>query len=146
MNKGTWALADALYWFFYIPMTAIIVISLVIIPTNVMKATIQPVELDASIMEERLSNKLTEYSPITGTNINKVGDVNAANLILSQKRHAYKVAVDNLPPVFGNPDFYDEAIPLTPVKHKRFTSATEMKKKEKTSKVIIDQVYTEKYG
>lgn len=123
--KGTWALADALYWFFYIPLTAIIIIALVTIPTNVMKATIQPVELDASIMEERLAMKI-KYSGLEST-----------RLTMSEKKHGYKVTIGK-ESVFGNKDFYEEAIPLTPIKHKRFTY--------KDNKATIDQVYTEQYG
>lgn len=144
-EQGTWVLADALYWFFYIPLTAIIIIALVTIPTSVLRATVQPVELDASIMEERLSQKITAYSPMLGQKIGEVGELDGAKLQLSEKRHAYKVTVA-AKSVLGNQDFYDEAIPLTPIKHKRFMFNTKMTKEGVLVPVTIDQVYPENYG
>ncbi|HLC32919.1 MAG TPA: hypothetical protein VJJ82_03770 [Candidatus Nanoarchaeia archaeon] len=152
-TKGTWVLADALYWFFYIPLTALIVIALVTIPTSILRATVQPVELDASIMGERLAQKITAYSPVLGAQSGRLGDITAANLALSEKRHAYRITVGDKSAeqsVVGNQDFYDEAIPLTPIKHKRFTFTTTMIQKKSTEErivpVTIDQVYPERYG
>ena len=144
-TKGTWVMADALYWFFYIPLTAIIVLALVIIPTNILRATVQPVELDASIMEERLSQKILAYSPMLGVETGQAGNIKDAELVLSEKRFAYKVTVDK-DSTIGNQEFYDEAIPLTPIKHKRFTHEATLVKEGKETPVVIDQVYPERYG
>lgn len=142
-NKGTWIMADAVPWLLYVSMTAIIVMALVIIPTNILQSTVQPVELDASIMEERLAQKITAYSPVLGTQPGQSGDLNQARLAMSEKRHAYKVTM-GAQSVVGNQDFYDEAIPLTPIKHRRFTYTTTLQGVKEP--VTIDQVYPERYG
>ena len=65
-KKGTWTWADTLYWFFYLPVTAGVIMVLVIIPEQVLNTAINPVKMDAAIFEERALQHLAKYSPATG--------------------------------------------------------------------------------
>ncbi len=141
-KKATWTWADTLYWFFYIPMTAAVILTLVIIPGRMIGTKVQPVTMDAAIFEERVVQHLKEYSPVTGSSDNMMTTNKSMQFSLSQKKFGYKITKDGKE-YYGNQKFYDIARPLAPVKYHRFQST---KTYENGKTVTIDQVYPKLYA
>jgi len=146
-KKGTWAWADLLMWFFYLPMTAAVIYAIVTVPQGIIKTSVQPVELDAAIFQERAFQHLADYSPVTGADDNTLTP-NADHALaysLSPKKFGYKITIDGKK-FSPNEEFYDIAAPLAPVLYNRFTDAKQFKTKTGTASVTVDQVYPKKYG
>ena len=150
-KRGTWTWADTLYWFFYIPITAFTIIALVVIPSRVMGQIIQPIPLDASIMQERFTQKATAYSPVLGS---RQGEITAdfaqrMRLALSDKRYGYNVSYSQNGIVkeqaFGNKDFYEQAVPLAPIKYDRYVTQKNLTKDGQIVTLTIDQTFPKKY-
>ncbi len=159
MKKGAvWG--SALYWVYYVVMTAFIIIAFVVIPSRVLDAVVQPVELDAALMEQRLFNKVTEYSPVSGFKAGVVSSDfrSSAALSISEKLFGYYVyfapfsadpdfvyrpGVDEV--FYGNRDFFVVAEPLAPLKYKKFSESRRMKKGSSDVVVQLVQVYPKKY-
>ncbi|VVB81069.1 Uncharacterised protein [uncultured archaeon] len=135
-----------LYWFFYIPLTAFVIIALVTTPTSILNQSVQPFRLDAGITEERLYEKVSDYSPILGTQYGTLTDQfdkNAA-LLLSDKRYAYKISAGQKAYV-ANKEFYEDAVPLAPIRYNRYTITKMFTSNGKQIPVTIDQVYPKSY-
>jgi len=144
MNKrGTWVWADTLYWFFYLPMTAIVIIALVVIPKSAMEAPISPGPLDAAIMEERLLQAATLNDPVFGSRQGYYGSLPAA--IRSEKRFGFRVEAQGKESFF-NKAFYEQASPLAPINYDRFIKSEKMREGSSVVEVEIDQVYPKEYG
>ena len=145
-KKGTWTWADTLYWFFYIPLTAFVVMALVIIPRGILNNAVQPFTLDAGIMQERLVQKITAFSPILGVQGKQLSDQfpKSATLSLSEKRYAYKVASATQEYV-GNKEFYEIAVPLAPIRFNRYSVNKPMFVNGVQTNIFIDQVFPKKY-
>ena len=141
-KRGTWAWADLLYWFFYLPMTAAVIITLVIVPARLLNASVQPMPLDAALFEERVFQHLAEYSPVTGVDKTKLTDdvVSSTRFSLSQKRFGYEIKIGDKT-IYGRQQFYDIAKPLAPVRYDKFTA----KKTIQNTPIEITQLYPQKY-
>lgn len=137
-KRGTWVWADTLYWFFYLPMTAAVIIALVVIPKSALDTQINPSLLDASITEERLLQGATLQDPIFGSRQGHFGAL--PSLIRSEKRFGYKIKAGDEESFF-NKDFYEQAAPLAPISYDRFTKTETMRKGSNAVRVEIDQVY-----
>lgn len=59
-RKATWAWADALYWFFYIPLTLVVIVAIIVVPSSVLNNKVQPTAVDAAIMNERILGLLIQ--------------------------------------------------------------------------------------
>jgi len=145
-KKGTWAWADLTMWLFYLPLTAAVIYAIVTVPQGIIKTSVQPVELDAAIFQERTFQHLADYSPVTGANDNTLTpDVEQALAYsLSQKKFGYKITIDGKK-FAPNEEFYDIAAPLAPVLYYRFTANKNLKTATGTITVTVDQVYPKKY-
>ena len=135
-----------LYWFFYIILSAFVIIATVKTPMNILRNSVQPFPLDAGITEERLIEKTTAYSPIFGVEYCTLTDQfekNAA-MSLSDKRYAYKISTGQKKYI-ANKEFYEDAVPLAPIRYNRYTTTRTCTTDSKSLPVTIDQVYPKKY-
>ncbi len=141
-KKATWAWADLIMWFFYLPMTAAVIYALVTVPQGILKTSVQPVELDAVIFQARTFQHLAAYSPATGAEYDTLtpNPEQALAYILSPKKFGYKITIDSKK-YSANEEFYDIAAPLAPVLYDRFIDT----RKFNTNTVTIDQAYPKKY-
>ncbi|RMD58275.1 hypothetical protein D6825_01385 [Candidatus Woesearchaeota archaeon] len=145
MSKGVWVLADIVYWFFYIPLTALVVIALVTFPQGMFKSVVQPQVLEAKIAEHRLFNKVSVFDPFLGSRKVVRDDFRqAASLYLSEKPFAYRMSYDGEEYV-GNRDFFDVAEPLAPIKYQKFVSERQLMKDGRKVSVKLEQVYPYEY-
>jgi len=135
-----------LYWFFYLPLTAIVIIALVKVPENILDTSIQPFELDAGITEQRLAQKVTQYSPVFGTQANTLTKdfKKRAVLYLSEKRYGYRISAGG-ETYYGNKEFYEDAYPLAPFRYHRFTIHKRFNQNGKPVHVTIDQTFPLRY-
>lgn len=135
-----------LYWFFYIVLSAFVIIATVKTPENILRNSVQPFPLDAGITEERLIEKTTAYSPIFGVQYCTLTDQfekNAA-MSLSDKRYAYKINTGQKKHI-ANKEFYEDAVPLAPIRYNRYTVTRICTSDGKPTPITIDQVYPKKY-
>ncbi len=139
-KRGTWAFADILYWFFYIPMTAATIIALVLIPQRLLATAVRPMPLDAAIFEERVIQNLAKYSPATGASNELTPNINMSlSFSLSQKKWGYKIKIGQQS-FYGNKQFYEIAVPIAPNFDRFITNRT-----IGNTNVTIDQVYPKRY-
>lgn len=141
-------MAEGLLWFFYVPLTAVVILALVIIPTRLLENSLHPIELDAAIARERLYQDVNKVGPIYGVEAGLVrSDFATRALLMGDKKWAYKLTVttqgQNTPViVFGNEEFYRDAAPLAPVKYSLFQSE---RRYGAMNTVKVDEVYPKKY-
>lgn len=140
-------------WFFYIPLTAIVALALVTIPQRLLEQSVQPVELDAVIARERLFQELNTKSPVFGVVEGQVrGDWESLGLSASDKKWAWKVTVPTAHAdarggvVFGNREFFEEAVPLAPVRYGHFVVERQMRYGGVLVSVRVEEVYPKKYA
>jgi len=145
-KKGTWAWADTLYWLFYIPLTFVVILSLVLTPARMLDQAVQPYQLDAAIMERRLTTSLYDYDHVLGTRYGVLTDSpkQAASFSMSEKAFAYKISIGQQE-YFGNKKFYKDARPLVPLRYKNFEKLETYVSNGKEITVKIDQVYPPRY-
>ncbi len=135
-------------WFFYVPLTAIVILALVTIPTRLLENSLHPIELDAAITKERLFQDINKVGSVYGVEPGVIRpDFATRALLMGDKKWAYKLTVttqgQNTPViVFGNEEFYRDAAPLAPVKYSLFQSE---RKYSSTVSVKVDEVYPKKY-
>jgi len=111
-----------------------------------MDQSVQPFPLDAGINQERLFQKVAVHSPIFGVQTNTLTDEfdKAAAMRLSEKRYAYKISADK-EEYFGNKEFYEDAVPLAPIRYNRFIGTKRFVSNGKRVTVTVDQVFPKRY-
>lgn len=150
-KKATWALADFLYFFFYVGLTFVIALLVVKIPDNHLNAMLQTGNLEQTVDNDRMSAMLAYKNPYSGRlDFNKISSAGLVNnqtvqdlLIFPKKRKvALMLGIDGKSFYFHK-DYYEIAKPLAPVRYvslvnKRFVEAQD-DKSWKT--LMIEQVY-----
>ena len=146
MAKGSWIWADALYWFFCLPLTAVIVIALIHIPGKLLLDSINPTDLDAAITEERIIHKISSHTPYTGTDRTEItSDPEKDNsLLLSEKKQGVEITAGEKKVVL-NEEFYTYAKPIAKVRYSTFAMKTKMNKEGKAVIITIDQIFPKRY-
>lgn len=126
--------------------TFVCVIALIQVPENMLQQRLQPIDLDALIMQKRLFNKVSGYSPVLGMQEDILAeDVRlAARLDPSEKKFGYRITVSKGPTVYGNKDFFVAAYPLARL-YDTFTEVKRMKQDGSSVSVSLVQVYPKKY-
>lgn len=136
---------DIVFWLFYIPLTAFAVLALIIVPTSMLQNSVQPITMDAAIMQDRLFMKSSEFSPIFGQTNKLTGNLNkSVALELSEKKFAYNVSAGSQS-VYGNKEFYEDAVPIASIKYDRFTSSRTLMSSSGPVVVTVDQIYPKSY-
>lgn len=144
-KRGVEAPAEALYWVPWSILTIVVVFGVIVYPAGRVEASVNPVELDAAIFEERVFQHVAKYSPVIGSTEQLTDNLDRSlQFLLSQKRFAYKITVGNKI-IYGNQEFYDIAWPLAPVKYLRFISNKTFVTQSGSVVVTVDQVYPRKY-
>jgi|GEM_PF-5353027 len=143
-KKATWVWADALYWFFYIPVTVIVIVALVVVPTSILNSSVQPTNLDATIMEQRILNSLTPMSPTLGyqKDFSVPNPAQAIKYSVSPKKFGVKIDVDEV--TYINKQYYEDAIPLAGLGYKKYENLFAVRGTN-FGKVFISQVYAPNY-
>lgn len=146
-NKGIVDVGKIWYWLFYIPITACVIIALVVMPENIKNTALQPFALDAKIMEERILNNIAARDPVLGFTEDRLGRKisRKAALALSDKQYGYKITIDGQA-YYGNREFYEDAAPLAPIKYDRHTTTKLLHRGDDTITVTIDQVFPKQYA
>jgi len=146
-KRGQEEIAGIYFWLFYLPMTAIVVLALVITPQQILNQSFQPMPVDATIMEQRLQNKLSATSAIYGMQPGKLTSNVQENIALglSDKAYGFKITVDGQT-FFGNQEFFEDAKPLAPVKYQLYTSSYEYTKNNQPVIVTVEQTFPFEYG
>jgi len=112
-KKASSQLTDVLLFIFiYIPMTIVIVASLVTTPSKILTQSLQPMQLDATIMHERIIQQITYYSPLTGSHQRTIEGI--PQFYPTNKRYANRASIGEQQYYF-NKLFFDTAYPLAPV-------------------------------
>lgn len=126
--------------------TITVVIAIVRIPESNLEQKVQPIKLDAAILEQRLTNKITRYSPVMGLQDGMLTDNlrQDASLTRSDKKFGYRVKQGSTQAI-GNRDFFEAALPLSPSLYHRFDSTRKMKLDGRDVTVEVTQVYPKKY-
>lgn len=148
-RKATWVWADALYWFFYLPLTVVIIVALVVVPSSILNSSVQPTNLDATIMRERMEQKLTPYSSETGTEKDfLISNPEKALFTLSlpgeHKKFGAKIKISTNNYYINKP-FYDDAVHLAGIGYKRYETSEFRITKEGITGFGIDQVFAPRY-
>ncbi|HLF54882.1 MAG TPA: hypothetical protein VI612_04125 [Candidatus Nanoarchaeia archaeon] len=144
-KRGVAAPAEGLYWIPWSILTIVVVFGVIVYPASKVEASVNPVELDAAIFEERVFQHLAKYSPVTGSTEQLTDNLERSlQFSLSQKRFAYKITVRSKI-IYGNQEFYDIAWPLAPVKYLRFMSNRTFVTQSGPVVVAVDQVYPRRY-
>ncbi len=144
-KRAVAAPAEGLYWIPWSILTIFVVFGVIVYPASRVEASVNPVELDAAIFEERVFQHLAKYSPVTGVTNELVDNLDRSlQFSLSQKKFAYKITIGNKI-IYGNQEFYDIAWPLAPVKYLRFISNRTFVTQSGPVVVTVDQVYPRKY-
>ena len=154
-RRGTWTWGDLLYFIvFYIPMTLIVTVLLVSVPSNILDARIITGELDNVFLGERIFNKVS-FKDIGAGRIypGVMEDRERFNVSLlkdafffpEDRNFAVKLSMDSRS-VFYNEPFYEIARPLAPVRYKLFVSQKEMiiQKDKSQARLTIEQVFDKK--
>ena len=150
-KKATWTWADILFWFVYIPMTAVAVVALVFYPEKIFAVSLQPMILDSSLMVERFQYQISDYDQFIGVRegfLTPGKPDEVLTLIPSEKRYAVKVLLgsDVWFPSKTQKMFYEDALPLTGVRYKKFDKDFIYKdSKGKLVKAYISQIFPQVY-
>ncbi len=150
-RKG--ALAEgAIFWIIYILMTGIIIFMIRTIPSTVYSQVTETGGIENAILTERVYNKVSWESPLTGRNypgeLQTRSDFDIARInrafdtLNSPRQLSFKLALDGKT-AFYNEQFYKIAKPLSPV---RYTSFVEnrpvwINDEKKVAQLQIDQVF-----
>jgi len=143
-KRGSWTWADMLYWIFYVPMTAALVVALITIPTAKLEAAVQPIPMDARIFEERVFQLVAKHSAVTGTDTRALTEnvEHALRFSHSPKKFGYQIIIGDR--VITDPrDFYGIARPLAPLRYTAFTAGRRLEYPPVI--VTVNQVYPKQY-
>ena len=147
-RRATWAAADVLYWFFYLPFTVLVVLALVIIPARVLDTAVRPVDLDAVVFEQRVKMKLTDFDPVLGSRFGVLRDFSSDELLFvpSVKKFGYLLKVGDVKK-FGDSTnqklFYSLHVGFAGRKYSIFNRTFYF---DDGKTVDLSQVYPSKYG
>lgn len=130
-----------LYWILYLPLTAALVLALVLIPARLLNQSIQPISVDAAIFEQRTFNNLAAYSPATGIESSKLVPLPQHTLAysLSPKAWAYVVTVNGKEYDAGQDKrmYFDGAKPLASINYNYY--------KNENNGIVVEQTFPKKY-
>lgn len=144
-KKATWAWADALYWFFYIPLTLIVIVALIVVPTSVLNSSVQPTNLDATIMQQRILNSLTPVSPILGYQEGQpYFDPKKAITYSTPQKKDFGVKIEAGETIYINEQYYKDARPLAGVGYKNYQGLYYVSGTSHPT-IYIDQIYAPRY-
>lgn len=148
-KKATWAWADALYWFLYIPLTLIVIVALITVPTSILNNSVQPIALDATIMQQRIENSLTKkYSPTEGqipaTNVMILSQISKFQApSINQKKYGIQIDADGTH--YINKEYYEKTKDLVGMGYKGHSSEFFYSGKDGIKMAKIKQVYPPRY-
>jgi hypothetical protein len=150
-KKAAWTVSDVLFWFFYIPMTAIVVVVLVIYPENIFAVALQPMTLDSGLMAERVHYSLADYDQFIGVRDGFAAPGKLDEILTlrpSEKRYTIMVQRDGEVYFPGKlqKEFYEDALPIADIRYKKFDknfSYTDLT--GNPVKVSISQIFPKQY-
>jgi len=65
-RRGAWQGADMLYFMVYIMVTFVAVVVLYLFPAKILAAQVQPIDVDAYVLDARVTSLLTHVDPFVG--------------------------------------------------------------------------------
>jgi hypothetical protein len=143
-KKATWAWADALYWFFYIPLTLVVIVALIVVPTSILNSSVQPTNLDATIMQKRILNSLTPTSPTLGYQESQPYFDPKQAIMYSTSQKDFGVKIEAGETLYINRQYYEDARPLAGVGYKNYQGLFYVKGVSYPT-IYIDQIYAPRY-
>jgi len=149
-KKAVWTMADMLYWFFYLPFTAVIILVILFIPQNVEKIQLETHNLDQAIIAERAFAKVARQDINTGRiYIGQLPEnIEEKDLIFdnsqSPKDLAIKISVDGKE-AYYNKEFYADAKPLAPVRYRSYKQVKPAIQGNEIKAVEVEEVFPKKY-
>jgi len=145
VNKKAFADWDLIGWFFYIPLTLVVIVALIVVPTSVLNSSVQPTNLDATIMQQRILNSLTPTSPTLGYQEGQpYFDPKQAIAYSTPQKKDFGVKIEAGETLYINKQYYEDARPLVGVGYKNYQGLFYV---SGTSYPIIyvDQIYAPRY-
>ena len=138
--------ADATSLIVYVALTILVLIALVFTPSQLINQTTQPIALDATIFAERINQKLSAVSAVSGVQkMMLTPDVSRAlALNPTPKKYGAKVTIGRTE-VYYNQEFYEDAYPLAPYKYDRFISTFSKNKNNQPILITVDQTHAQEY-
>ena len=143
--KRGFAPAEPIFYIAYLTMTFAVIMSLWYIPSKMIDAAVQPYNIDAAIMEQRIYSNLDAYDPMLGVQIGTLRkDPENMKFSVSEKAFAVKATLPGKE-LYINKEFYKDAWPLTPARYEPFESTKSYQKDTVTVQVSIQQAYPPTY-
>lgn len=140
--------SEDVFWFalFYLPLTAIVVLSLVIMPKTLMEHSTQPIPLDEQIQSRQISSRMWQTSEVTGRTspFDYNEDITDLNKTYTKKQMAYAVTIGDKKTIY-NDDYYQMIKPIAEYRAKPFTEVRNVKVNGQTKQLVIEQYYPKRY-
>lgn len=141
------AQSEDVFWFafFYMPMTAIVVLSLVLMPRHLMGTALQPVPLDEAIQARQLNSMLWKTNELTGrTNTFEYEHNSKINQIQTKKQMTYRVQLGTDEKYYRQ-DLFKIAKPIAPYRYEPFNQVRHVRVNDKIEQLHIEMYYPKQY-
>lgn len=161
-KKATWAFSDLLYWFLYIPLTAIIIALIAFVPFQILDTKTNTYTLENAILSEMVYNKISYQDPVTERIYAGIIDdqkieplafpdasyfANMFSFSQYAKKTAFKLSFDKSEPYYYDKEFYEIAFPLAVVRYYNIDTTRQMIRRDGTSLTVeLDQMFSKKTG
>jgi len=130
------------YIFLYLPLTIIVITSLVIIPRSLMAKSLQPVPLDQMIQSRQLQSQMWTKNPVTGkTNLMDYQITKDLNKTYTTKQITYRVQLGNQE-TYYNKELYELAKPISPFRYLPYLE----ERITNQGKLTIEEYYPKQYA
>lgn len=145
-NKRAQAETPFWYGLFYLPLTAIVILAIVIIPKNLMDKSVEPIPLDQQIQAKQTMSRLWETSTITGRTspFQYTDDLTGINNTYSSKQMTYLVKIGDKETIH-NKKFYEIAQPIAPFRYLPYSETRQINVKGTEKQLTIEEYYPKEY-
>lgn len=145
MNKKAIAGWKLIGFLFYIALTAVVVVALIVVPTSIINSSVQPTNLDAAIMQKRIINSLTPVSPVLGYQEGQpYFDPKRAITYSTPQKKDFGVKIEAGETLYINRQYYEDARPLSGVGYKNYQGLFYISGTSYPT-IYIDQIYAPRY-
>ncbi len=134
------------FGFFYLPLTAVVVMAFVIFPRNLMASSLQAVPFDEATEARQLHSRLWATDENTGRTspfiyVSDLGDI---NVTYTRKKMAYGVTLDGQQKIYEK-QFYDIAKPIAPFRYLGYTETRPVNVDGDTKQLTLEIFQPYKY-
>lgn len=146
-NWGKKAQSEDVFWFafFYGPLTAFVVLSLILMPRALMEQSLQPIPLDQTVQARQLNARLWQTDTITGrTSPFEYDFTEKIDETYSKKAISYKVQIGEKEEYY-NKELYDRAEPIAPARYLPYSERRMVIVDGTKKEITITEYYPKKY-